>query len=244
MRRLVVTLAMLLVAASASAAGIDISWNDCVLGSSTTATNRNFTCLGATNQNYQLFFQFRTPVAMPHFVAITMYVDIVPIASGPLAPFWHYEGNGCNGSAVKGAQISGAIPATCAVNYLEPWGGGPDGTFAIAAYGADFQRAGLGHLIALGARGDGFPITANTNYYGAHIQFNNRNRHTCFGCTQQATVLWELARFESNDGSPAVDISNPDNGTNCVGINGAGAGTCGALPVKATTWGAIKSMYR
>jgi hypothetical protein len=243
MRHFVSVVAMMLFSSGAWAAGIDLSWNDCQSGSVIASTNRNFTCLGSTNQNYSLVFQFRSHVAIPAFVAFTAYVDLAPEVAGPLAAYWHYESGGCNRNPVSGIGFSADVLASCTEHgYQDPWGG--DGTAAIAAYLPDYSRPGLGRMVLLVARGDRFPIQADNSYFAGNLVFNNRNRHVCFGCTQRANIVWEVGRLESEDGSPAIDLSIPDKGTNCVGINGATASNCGVLPVQSTSWGRLKAMFR
>jgi hypothetical protein len=162
MKKLLV-LFLALVPSSAFAFGVDVTWNDCVNGTNgTAAVNKVFDCAITGNRNYSLHFQYKTPVSLPSFVAITGYVDIGP-QGAPLSPFWHYEAGGCNQGAIKGAQMFGAITASCADGgYLETWDGGPSGTFAIAAYASDFQQPGRGHFVLLGARGDGVPHSRTT----------------------------------------------------------------------------------
>lgn len=228
---------------SAAFAAVDVSWNSCV-GTGTEASNKLFVCTGTANQNYDIHFQYKSPIDIPNFVAVTAYADIGPVGA-PLSPFWHYETGGCNGNAIKGAAISGVEPQACAdLGVLETWDGGLVGTFAIAAYGADFQQAGRGHFILLGARGDAVPITAGVNMWAFFLRLNNRNRALCVGCTEQKVVVWQTGRLESNDGSPAVDVSGADKLSDCVQINGAAAQLCGVVPTRSTSWGQIKSMYR
>jgi hypothetical protein len=240
MKKLLV-LFLALVPGAAFAAGVDVSWNACV-GQPTAAQNKAFVCTGTQNQNYDLHFQYKTAQDIPNFVAITAYADIGPTGA-PLSPFWHYENGGCNNAAIKGCQILGSLPAVCP-DHLDTWDGGPSGTFAIAAYGADFQLPGRGHFILLGARGDAVPVTGGVNYWAFMLRFNNRNRTLCAGCAEQKVLVWQTGRLESNDGSPAVDLSGADKGSDCVQINGAPVGVCGATPVQSTNWGKIKSMYR
>lgn len=245
MREHPLVLAPLLLALSVSAAsaqGIDLSWNDCI-GSSTQATNRNFSCLGSVNQTYLLAFQYKSPVNLPNFVGLSAFADLVVESPGPLAAFWHYETGGCNRS---GISISDAIPASCATLGLQDtWGGdGSQGFEGIAAYGPDFSRPGVGRMIFGVALADPAPITALTNMYAFHVSFSNINRQNCFGCPQRVLIVWQTANLESNDGSPAVVLTNPSKGTNCVTINGASLSACGVVPARNLSWSRVKDLYR
>jgi hypothetical protein len=249
MKKLLLVLCLALVPASAFAFGVDITWNDCVNGTAgTAALNKVFDCAITGNRNYNLEFQYKTPVSLPNFVSVTGYVDIGPIGA-PLSPFWHYESGGCNQGAVKGAQMFGVITTSCADGgYLETWDGGPSGTFAIAAYAADYQQPGRGHFVLLGVRGDGVPVNAGDNMWAFELRLNNRNRPgttaNCAGCSEQKVILEQIARLESNDGSPQVDLTGADKLTDCVQVNNAPPSLCPTVPTQNTTWGKIKSMFR
>jgi hypothetical protein len=224
------------------AQGIDLSWNECI-GGPNAATNRNITCLGATNQTYLLAFQYKSPVNIPGFIGLSAFADLVVESPGPLSPFWHYETGGCNR---PGISISDALPASCAgLGFGDTWDGDGTGGFeGIAAYGADFLRPGMGRLILGVARADASPITASANMFAFHLTFNNVNRQTCFGCTQRVLIVWQVINLESDDGSPAVVLTTPDKGTNCVTINGASIAACGVVPSHNATWTQIKGLYR
>jgi hypothetical protein len=250
MKGLLFALTLGLVPSSALAFGADITWNDCVNGTALTASlNKVFDCAITGNRNYNLEFQYKCPVTLPNLVAVTVYADLGPNGA-PLSPFWHYENGGCNQGAVKGAQMIGVIPTSCAdAGYLETWDGGPSGTFAIAAYLADFQSTpGRGRFVLLGARGDGFPVNAGDNMWAFELRFNNRNRPgsaaNCAGCSEQKFLGLERTRLESNDGSPAVDLVGADKLSDCVTINNAPPGCFRDTPAQNTTWGRIKSIFR
>jgi hypothetical protein len=248
MKRLLFVSCFALAPATSFAFGVDLTWDDCVNGTAAAVqTNKVFDCAIAGNRNYNLEFQYKTPVTVPSLVSVTAYADIGPTGS-PLSPFWHYESGGCNQGAVKGAQIFGSIPESCADGgYLETWDGGPSGTFAIAAYFPDHQSPGRGQFVLLGARGDGVPAMAGDNMWAFELRLNNRNRPgsaaNCSGCSEQKVIIIEVIRLESNDGSPAVDLVSSDKLTDCARINNAHPALCIIDPVESTTWGRIKSMF-
>lgn len=86
---------------------------------------------------------------------------------------------------------------------------------------------------------------AAPHYWAFELRFTNRNRVACAGCSEPKVLLWQKAIFESNDGSLAVEVMGPGKLNDCVTLNGAAPALCEhLLPVRATTWGRIKSMYR
>lgn len=246
-------LALLLASAAlapsrAWAFGVDITWNDCVHGSTgAAATNQVFHCNVSDNRNYSLHFQYESPVSLPNFVAATAYVDLGPELTGGLmlSTFWYYQGGGCNNSGIKGAQMVGTIPSSCADGgYLEAWNGGANGTFAIAAYGVNFLYPGNGHFVLLGARGNSYPVNAGDSQWAFELRLNNHARFSCPGCWEPKVIVLSVLRLESNDGTPRVDLSGSDKLTDCVVINNASTSLCGIVPVETTTWGKIKALFR
>jgi hypothetical protein len=257
--RAILPLATVLLASASIArgAGIDLSWNDCV-GGPTASQNVNFVCGGDLDQRYDLFFQFRTPYPIPHFVAATAYVDLMNEVPAALAPFWHYEVGGCNRSPVSGVVFFDGIPASCADRcFADLWDGGSAG-FESFAYGPDFGSPGDGHFVLRVERQESIGIKEDVNYYAFHLRFNTKNRALCPGCWEPVSVLFQRLTIESNDSTPPVNLDNQDKFTNCGSINGgvsfcgvrmlgalpASGSPCGPTPARFQTWGLLKSLYR
>jgi hypothetical protein len=252
MKKVLFTLALAALPAAAFAQGIDLTWKDCV-GTGNEATNQNFVCTGTANQNYNLIFQFKSPVDVPNFVGSAGYADYQNVSGAPLSPFWRYDTGACNNPAVGQKGIAmfdniGLLP-NCDPNgggsFADPWDGDGSGGFeGIAAYGVDFHRPGNGYLVLGDARGSATPIAGLVNYYAFHLVFNNRNRTTCAGCLEQGVIVFQKLTLESNDGSPAIELTTPDKYGQCVTTNNGPPPLCGIVPVHNTSWGQIKSIYR
>ena len=153
---------------------------------------------------------------------------------------------------------------TSPYDFHDPWNDAADGSGGsenFSAYGVDFHRPGNGYFVLADAytAATSEPIDAEVNYYAMHLRFNNRNKVACPGCSDLGYIVLERVRLESNDQAP-VDIDNPDltkptplvGGGNetlgspnasCVSING-GTGCLAPVPVKNTSWGQIKSLYK
>lgn len=247
MKKLLFSLAMLALPASAFAVGIDCQWNECV-GGPLASKNKAFVCTGTVNQTYALHFNYSTGSTLPSFTAINIFLDLQNEVAGPLSPFWHLETGGCQGGAVKGVSISDVLPAAgfCVDGgFADTWDGDGSGGFeGIAAYGADNPIPGRARLICGDARALGLQVDPGVAYWACVLNFNNRNRTLCTGCTQPMAIVWNTCILESNDGTPPLNMSSPDQGSNCATINGAGPATCGATPTTNTTWGAVKALYR
>jgi hypothetical protein len=251
MKKVLFTLALVALPAAAFAQGIDLTWKDCV-GTGNEQTNQNFTCTGTANQNYLLIFQFKLPQQIDAFVGMAGYADYQNVSGLPLSPFWRYETGGCNNTgSVKGIAMFDNIQLlpNCdpgnAGSFADPWDGDGSGGFeGIAAYGVDFRRPGNGYFVLGDARGSALTLTPLINYYAFHLTFNNRNRATCAGCTEQGVIVFQKGTLESNDGAPAVDLIAADKLTQCVTINGGPTALCGIVPAKTTSWHQLKSLYR
>jgi len=261
MKKLLMGVALLaLPASTAFAIGIDMQWNDCI-GSASIAFNKNFTCTGTVNQNYNLVMQFKPGQDLPAFVSATAILDLQDETAGPLPPFWHYEDAGCQRSgSSKGVAIFDVPIATDVVNgcaaqddaaggdgrMSDPWGGdGTGGAEAIAVYIPDSPVPGRARFGLLDSSAAESPLTAGRNYYLFHLQFNNKNRTACTpGCTHKVAIVFNSVTLESDKGDPAVILFTPDKGQNCGIVNSAAASTCQATPTQNTTWGQLKAMYR
>lgn len=247
---LMLCLGLAVVAPAAShAAGVDVSWTTCAL-STGAATNQVFACAASptTNRTYSLYFQFKLDADYNDFIAFTGVADLQRTAGGPLTPFWRYDAAQCAGGTVKGVTVSDAISAQCEGDgyaHLADDNTGAGATEAIAAYLAENPRPGAGRFILLSARSTDSPIplAALTNYYALQLNFNNRLRTTCAGCADQMVLVFQEAILESNT-APSIRISGPDKLTNCVSINNAPPEQCGPVPVRNSTWGKVKSLYR
>jgi hypothetical protein len=255
MKKLAFTLALLALPAMAFAAGIDITWDDCIGGTPSSA--KTFNC--TANANYSLHFQFKLPIGLPNFVSLTGFADYQNQSNTNLSSFWHFEQGSCNQSpSAKGVTIlddqgsasifaPGCTTPTDGGTVQNAFGDdGSGGTESVSAYGVDFRRPGNGYFVLLDYRTDGapFPLAAGPNYWAWRLNFKTNNRAACAGCADAGIILWQRATFESNDGSPALNLDFSDKLSNCVTINGDSPTHCGIVPTRSTTWGQLKSLYR
>jgi hypothetical protein len=246
MKKLILTgVGLLALPAALFAAGLDLSWDDC-LGAGNPTTDKVFDCSGTAA--YNLVIQFTSPVLLDHCNAITGYLDIQNETPGPLAPFWHFERGACQypqGDPL-GAFLLDDIRMlpTCSSNHADIWGG--DGTGGIAdipAYGADYPADGRGRFLLADFRLDGQRVEAGVKYYAFHLRFSTARRGECAGCTDRVAIVLNALVLGSSDGSLPVELTTAEK-MNCATINGASTSTCAATPTRSTTWGRLKAMYR
>jgi hypothetical protein len=252
MKKLLFAAALLVLPAVAFASGVDVTWGDCVGGTTTQTTT--LACTGTAIQTRNLFLCFKSPISIPNSIAYTAYLNFQAASSpAPLQPFWHYEPGGCQrlgGTSPNGVAVFDVVPASCTdIGFLDVSDGdGTGGLEALLAYGPDFPIPGRSVMITAISRGAPIPIVPDANYYMMHIAFNNRNRPgagaACAGCGEQLALVWNTILIESSDGFPPYQLSNPDKGSNCGTFFNADPGLCDATPTRNTTWGQLKALYR
>lgn len=241
---LCVAAALLSLATTARAQSLDIAWNSCPGGASA-SLQQNFACAGPATEVYSLHFTFSTPVALPDFVGLAAIVDLY--APGPLAPFWHFENGGCQGGAIPGVTVSYQAPASgdCVTLGIGDICDGNGSCFGgIASYGANFQTPGRGRFVIGATRLAGAALNAGTPYWAWQMDFTTANRGACAGCGDPALIQWQSATALSDDGSPPLDLVSSGTSSSCVAINGGTLANCTVTPVRGTTWGRIKALYR
>jgi hypothetical protein len=256
MKKLLCVMALLAIPAAAFAApgnGVDVTWNDCVLGTAgTVSTNKNFVCTaGGSNQTYNLIVQFKVNSAWTLANAWTMsfdYINGTGDLGGDVDGFWRYE-RACPATNQVGLGTIIVPPGSCTdggyANVSNDGGAGIAGFAWFSNTAPDYSvEPGRGKLNVGYARADGIELTPGVNYYLLHMAFSNRNRTGCpDGCTDPGAIVLNNIMIESGD-RPATDIHGTDKLANCGQLNIGGQAACDATPVQNKTWGKLKAMYR
>jgi hypothetical protein len=234
--------------AFAQSAGLDLTWDDCIVYSTADAlppsNNKDFATTGA--KLYNLFGCFKTPVDMAAFYAMDVAVDLQQDVAGPLVPWYSYA------SCPGGVTFSGNPTAVSSCFGIQsPWGPGGTGIAfgAILGTAENYGQPGRAHIqIAITRRSDDtVPLQALKNYFAWYLQFadNLTQRTNCPGVGTPAVIVWNSATLT---GQPlqVVDIHDPSDKQTaiCATINGGQLSTCAATPTRNSTWGQLKSIYR
>lgn len=247
MKKLAILAALLVLPAVANA-GLDLSWTDCApTGPSDISLNCAQTGTAATTRN--LILQFKVPEQFDQAAAFTAWMNLVNETDpGPAGAFWHFE-SVCTGQVSRGASAQDIIPATCAdAGFVDMSDGDGSGGGESLVWLPDDPTPGRFRVIGTVARGAPIVLVPAQNYYLMHLAINNRNRQTTCespnSCSEAIAIYWNKLLIESLD-RPGVEIIGPsDKQSQCATIHGATAGACLATPVKNTTWGKLKSLYR
>lgn len=224
--------------ARAQSGAINLAWNDCgVFG----LANRTFAC--DTNAGTStLIGSFIPMVDIPQFNGANGVVDVICSESASLPSWWMLQPGGCRaGALTAGFDFSGL--SSC----LDPWAG-------TAIGGVNFTPGepvpNRGRIRTSAAMPGSTPLIANEEYYFVALSIS-RDHSTgtgaCDGCTTRACFLFQLMQPTVVGGDPqpvwmAPAVSNITywQGTSgsCPGYNEP------PVPVRAKTWGSVKSMYR
>jgi hypothetical protein len=259
MKKLLAIVALFAVAAvvpaTTQAAGVDLSWTNCVLGvADPTAdppipaptSDANLACAAATgNATRNLLLQFKTPQPFATAASWTGFLHVIDQVPGPLPEFWRSDAP-CAGTTRSTMEPgTSPMPDGCgAVNYVDPGAGGAGSPGAT--WLSDDPSPGRARIIALMTRGSGFALNTTTNYYMMTLQFNNRNRFACNAgsrCGDQV-IVFNTLRIQGLSPGEDVRVEGPDKGSVCATIHNATAGSCAATSVRTSTWGKVKALYR
>src|SRR5438552_14218659 len=131
MKKLLVLCGAVLALAPASKcfAGLDTTWNDCVLES--TVQDINYTNCNVALKIIKMYSCFKTPVPVPNFVDADLVYDLQEENVATLDKFWRFDdasAGGCNASGISIA-INADFNGFCG-SETNPWGAG--GTSAQA----------------------------------------------------------------------------------------------------------------
>ena len=231
-------------ASLASAAGVNLAWNECVGGGG--LHDMTFNCATNSNASSHTFVaSFRAPAGIGSYVSNEGTVELQS-NSTPLPAWWALKGTGqCRtGAAIADANfVSG--PFGCTDVFLGAASG------SLASYNVGFLQPNRGRMnlvFAVGSAG-ATALEPETEYYAFKVQILNTKTvgtGSCAGCSDGVCIVYTKCNVVQPNGSPGgnVALTNPAESNFCT-WNGPTAATCtGATPTKNTTWGSIKSLYR
>ena len=229
----------------ASGAGLSISWQDCSPPVGGGFNNQAFGC-ASDIQEFPLFPSFTLAASMDSVYSMELVVDFI-VATDSLPPWWQMA-PGCrpNGWAAD-AALSSSPTFTC---NNDAWGGLGTGSFQgwiPGTPGGSNRHARL--LVAAGTLPqNAVTLVANQTYTACRILLRTTNTTTCNeGCSTPACMVFNsllIRQFHTPTDLETL-ISGPDLGGSDRAFWQGGAGAdCAAVPIRRTTWGAVKALYR
>lgn len=236
--------ALVLVLAALPAAadeGLFLTWNDCAL--SAFAQHDLTSGCGQVEGMQSLVCAFRLPHAVDQVIAIEVVVD-VQHADAELPPWWELAPLGCREGVLQFSPE--APPGGACVDFWQGEATGPDRpTYIVMEPYGEPNQARIYFGIAVPADQ---PRTLNDTdmYFAARLDLGNEKTLLCEGCQQPACLVLNSILIGRTPGAPGGDLvlsmPGPDH-ANWATWQGGGV-DCGAVPVRRSSWGRLKSLYR
>jgi hypothetical protein len=217
-----------------------LTWGACALDPSS-AHDQAFDCSNNT-ENHVLYVAFTLAQPADSVLGAEVVVD-VQVAAGGMPDWWRFGAGDCRANALKTDVAFGGSVA-CA----DPWAG--LATASLPGYTIGMPRGGAAQArIKVGI---GVPpnqprtLAAGTPYNAVRLVLTSTRTDSCSGCPSAACLV--LNSILLNRSPAAVGgnrfVSTPAPGAgNWATWQGTGA-DCAAVPVRRTSWGSIKSLYR
>lgn len=246
MKRCLFTIApLLLVAASASAAGMNLGWNDCPGGASYSLIER-FAC-DSNADVHTLVGSFVAPAGIVAMSANEISMD-VETSGLALSQWWSFGTGQCRAAASLAGNFDFSTLSAC----YDYWQAGAIGSLRWSALppanvcrikGVFALPVGDSRIVA---------VPKGLEVYSFKCIINNARSTglgACSGCSDQACIVLNSIRVNQPlaSGGFAIFISNPAV-TQFVVWQGWTTMdpryTCPGTPTRQQTWGSIKALYR
>ena len=208
-------------------------------------TLRTFAC--DTNQGELWITGSVIPGYRPNASTILSQLDLQS-DTAELPAWWQLKNPGvCRQDAMAVDTNFVGLPGSC----LSPW---PDAagfgwiywrtTDYPGGSGANIPGPNRAQLVCVLAHARGVTLLGGPEYYAFRMRVDFRNTvgaGACGGCSTPVTFV--LNRVSIYSGVPETEITTPaSNG--CLRWQADGATPCSAVPVRNTTWGQVKGLYR
>jgi len=232
---------------AAGAAGLSIAWQDCRPPLGSGFNGQSFGC-SSDIAEFPIFPSFSLPTTMDSVYSMELVID-VDVARDPL-PAWWVMAPGCR---ANGWFADGNSSFSCA----DAWGGLGTGSFQgwiPGTPGNSTRHARL--LVAAGVLPqDAVTLLANASYTACKIVLRTVNTTMCLGgfvdcndgCNTPACMVFNslLVRRLHTPEDQEIVISGPEiNGSDRIFWQGGTGADCLAVPIRRSTWGAVKALYR
>jgi hypothetical protein len=227
--------------------GISLTWNDCPGGLSA-SSGITYACSGNAD-TMQLVCSVVVQQTIGSVLGAELVIDIQHSDPITLPDWWRFDGSGTLGCRAGGIDIGfdfGPNPA-CTDAWLGNAFGGNQG-FSIGP--PDHPLMDQARLKAVAAVLSGQAVTLNpgTTYGLLKVLINSSNTvggNACAGCGGSACLVFNSVKIlvVPSSGSDVILSTPASPESNWATWQGTAA-NCNAVPVRHTTWGQIKSLYR
>ena len=239
-------LVMALVSVPATArAQINLAWNDCITQPGQ-QQNIAYACDGSAIAPFRAVMSFIPPVNLTAFVGMYAYVDIV-LSVPQLPDYWRLGVGECRqGGLVFPTSLSGIGTGSTGI-CRNPWLGA-DTTGGGFVYTSEYLGVHYSAQVTLAfARDSETSLTAHQQYVAGVFEIHpDVNSESCSGCGVEACLSLNWIELFQTPGATSQDI------VTLVGAaqrqivtwqNTSPFPLC-VVPVRKTTWGSVKALYR
>ena len=220
---------------------LHLTWNDCP-GGVAAASNRDFSCATSTG-SHTLVFAVETPAPVDSVLGLELVLDVQTQAAA-VPDWWRAAPGDCRDGALVADGDLG--PGAC-----EPlWNGKPAGGLASQTIGMPRGGPNQFRLVISLARpaNQMTTLVPGTVYYAARLVVRNDLTGVCGGCAVPACFVFNsatLKRPARPDGAPSADVVLDGSGGGASHVTWQGPGAaCETVPVRRSTWGSLKGLYR
>ncbi len=224
--------------ASAAAPGVNLSWSRCA--TTTASADKAYLCDGAYAALMRIQGTFRPSLSLDAFAGIHAVVRWQFAESVP--DYWRFDQGGCVAGYLTLANPSSSTPCTTPTIF--------DPAYSAGGMLAEFVPPDQMRLTVDWFTGATVPphLTAGLLYpaflVGYDVDFGVNE--WCLGCEQPACIVLDKVEVWGFDATPHEVITTPDvrRWVTWQGGGIAGAVCPAAVPVRNSTWGAVKRLYR
>jgi hypothetical protein len=228
-----------------AAEGLYLTWGDCALGLN--APHDRVSACAANTGGQTLYCAFQMPYPADSVLGVDIVVDVQSSATS-MPPWWDFAPDSCRDGKMT-VNLDFSLNTACAEFWFTQATGGLQGYYLGQPRGSASQARIK--IAAAVLPGNGYrQLNATDMYYAAEIVISDAlttGTGSCVGCFQPTCLVFNSIAIRRQPGAPGGDIliETPGPGqANWATWQGAGGVDCQAVPVRPSTWGQIKNLYR
>jgi len=226
------------------ASGLSMTWNDCP-GGATSSPDQTFAC-NTESGFFPLVCSAVLDGTVANLLGSELVVD-VQMSTGLFPDWWRLDGSGPASCRVGGAAASFDFGAGCADAWAAHGTGAIQG-FAIGPPDHPALNQARIKIVSVVPSDSAVTLNPAVRYGIADLllfALRSTGGNTCGGCATRACLVLNSILLRRAPGQgPDVYLTTPAGpGTNWATWQGSGA-DCSLVPVRRSTWGEIKSLYR
>jgi hypothetical protein len=199
------------------------------------------TC-GTTPPDHRLVAAFVLGSALDSVIAVEVVVD-VQFDATVVPKWWQFEPSGCRFNRLLPGSLPPPLPTTCANFWNQDLSTG-----LLVQPGQPRGGANQTHIVATLALPDTKAprtLSGGTMYFATVFDLLGDTPATCTGCSTSACLVLNsilVGRVPgASGGDVTVDTPGPGNANE---VSWQGGSNCTTVPVRGSTWGRLKDLYR